>query len=268
MLLVLFQRSVFNHMSCNVDKRIIKLLETIRATKYDFLESECKKAYFYNINELEKSYIKLNINKKIVYIEVIDLIRKCSKYSPYGLLLWIPSIQKFGFYDEPEGMLYYINSNVISIVNNIYENINKNWFRDETCIKIANITVSYLQPSNHREKNNFKRNNILKHYEKFLYKSHRCFKKKCSMFLYFTKKYKVNYFLVLYLISLSIYVAIRYKSSYRNAIYSPLIWMFLFMIGIIFTAKKYIDKDYSRFVMSIFYNVLSLAMFIITLINI
>lgn len=180
-------------MKNDLQLELLSSLDIIRSTKHKSNKSICKKISLYKKSDLEVNYIKIYIDKKHVFIKVIDLISKCSDYEPFGRLLWIPDIKRFGFYDDPDNMLYFIDLDNEVIEKDLYNNINKNWERDNTCISIIERPNIFIIPKNKSELKEMKENSIENHYLKITRKSYSKTELKCYKLLSFLKKTKLTF---------------------------------------------------------------------------
>ena len=85
---------------------LVEFLESDRRLEYDASACEIGVFTFRSLEEVEE--IDLTVregHETTLVIHALDLLKSCELYDPRGILVYIPSMRKYGSYDSEEKVL-------------------------------------------------------------------------------------------------------------------------------------------------------------------
>jgi hypothetical protein len=113
---------------------LVKFLWLDRDVKYDASKCEIGVFTFRTLDEVEEIELIVSAEESdaVCVMRGLDLLRSCEEYDPRGMLVYIPSLRKYGSYDrEKKSLITYRDMSWSDFLANPTRYINASWFEDD-----------------------------------------------------------------------------------------------------------------------------------------
>jgi hypothetical protein len=113
---------------------LVKFLRTDRYVKYDASACEIGSFALRALDEVEEIELAVSAEEgdAVCVMRGLDLLKWCQEYDPHGMLVYIPSLRKYGSYDgDKKSLITYRGMSWSEFLADPVRYINAGWFEDQ-----------------------------------------------------------------------------------------------------------------------------------------